>query len=99
MHANVVDNMGLNAQDIGDLSRAWTGKKTIFFFCPTLDKLRKALKKDRFFAANIQAIEKATIAAGGFLVQMFTDPNRVLAHGNCEKFFQKAVRQAPPITQ
>jgi len=50
----------------------------------------KALKYYRVLAANIQAIEKATIAAGGFLVQMFTDGNRVLERGNCDKFFQKA---------
>ena len=42
---------------------------------------------------NIMAIEQATRAAGGFLVQMFTDGNHVEHHGSsrsCDQFFSGA---------
>eukprot|EP01046_Picozoa_sp_COSAG06_P005555 COSAG06_NODE_249_length_19140_cov_18.998004_19_plen_64_part_00 len=58
--------MGLNANDIKQLSAAWE--------------------------TNIHAIEQATTKAGGFLVQMFTDGNRVLSRARCEQFLQQAVR-------
>lgn len=66
MRADVVADMGLDANDIKQLSAAWE--------------------------ANIHEIEKATTKAGGFLVQMFTDGNRVLSRANCEQFLRKAVR-------
>ena len=66
MRPDVVLAMGLNANDIKQLSAA----------CET----------------NIHAIEQATTKAGGFLVQMFTDGNRVLSRSRCEQFLQQAVR-------
>ena len=45
------------------------------------------------WAANVHAIEKATVAAGGFLVQMFTDGNRVASKRNCDKFFETACKK------
>ena len=45
------------------------------------------------WSANMHAIEKATLAAGGFQVQMFTDGNRVATRAGCDRYFQSACKK------
>ena len=85
--------MGLGGRDIDALSSAWTVNATAWatqmFSLGCVFTSMASL----CWQANMHAIEKATLAAGGFQVQMFTDGNRVATRASCDRYFQSACKK------